>query len=120
MIPCWPCSCASGTPSVRSYEHDANSTPHSLGYIISAVFICAEYQLLGKHFREYRILRTSFWIKLAFIFVELGLAIAFGVTEYKGALNVSGYLEWIVSLVYIFYVWSVSHNQPRWMRPERH
>jgi hypothetical protein len=26
-------------------------------------------------FREYRILRASFWIKLTFIFVEIGLAI---------------------------------------------
>ena len=93
---------------------------NSLGYIFSAIFICAEYQLLGKHFREYRILRTSFWIKLAFIFVELGLAIGFAVTEYTGRLNVSGYLEWIVSLVYIFYVWSVSSDHPRRMQPERH
>ncbi|KAK0265807.1 hypothetical protein LTR91_023301 [Friedmanniomyces endolithicus] len=86
--------------------HDSMLGVFILGYIISAIFICAEYQLLGKHFREYRILRTSFWIKLSFIFVELGLAIGFAVTEYTGRLNISGYLEWIVSLVYIFYVWS--------------
>jgi uncharacterized membrane protein YbhN (UPF0104 family) len=45
------------------------------GYIVSAVFICWEYQRLGIHYREFRILRASFWIKLAFIFVEGGLAI---------------------------------------------
>ncbi|KAK6406794.1 hypothetical protein LTR81_018620 [Elasticomyces elasticus] len=78
----------------------------SAGYIISAIFICAEYQRLGIHFREYRILRASFWIKLTFIFVEGALAIAFGITEYRGNYNISAYLEWIVSLVYIFYVWS--------------
>ncbi|OQO13077.1 hypothetical protein B0A48_02541 [Cryoendolithus antarcticus] len=79
------------------------------GYIISAVFICAEYQRLGVLYREHRILRSSFWLKLAFIFVELGLAIAFGVLQ-RGrvgrALNPSAYVEWIISLIYIFYVWS--------------
>lgn len=47
----------------------------SIGYIISAIFACAEYQRLGIHFRQYRVLRASFWIKLAFIFVEIALAI---------------------------------------------
>lgn len=47
----------------------------SIGYIISAIFICAEYQRLGIHYREHRILRISFWIKLAFIIVEIALAI---------------------------------------------
>jgi hypothetical protein len=45
------------------------------GYIVSAVFICWEYQRLGIHYREHRVLRMSFWVKLAFIFVELGLAV---------------------------------------------
>lgn len=47
----------------------------SAGYVISAIFICAEYQRLGIHYREHRVLRMSFWFKLAFIFVEVGLAI---------------------------------------------
>ena len=89
-----------------------------IGYVISAIFICAEYQRLGKHFREYRILRASFWIKLAFIFIEIALAVAFGVTQYQGRYNISGYLEWIVSLVYIFYVWSVSPSHPPWPLPK--
>lgn len=48
---------------------------HSVGYIISAIFACAEYQRLGIHFRQYRILRMSFWIKLFFILTEIALAI---------------------------------------------
>ena len=76
------------------------------GYIISAVFICAEYQRLGMHFREHRILRSSFWIKLTFIFVEGGLAIAFGVLERGSSSNKAAILEWVVSLIYICYVWS--------------
>lgn len=45
------------------------------GYIVSAIFICAEYQRLGVTFREYKVLRMSFWIKLFFIFAEVALVI---------------------------------------------
>lgn len=76
------------------------------GYIISAIFICAEYQRLGVHWREHRILAISFWVKLGFIFLEGGLAIAFGVLERGSEVNKAAILEWIVSLCYIFYVWS--------------
>lgn len=44
----------------------------------------------------------SFFVKLFFIVVEVGLAIAFGVTEYKGSYNISAIFEWVVALVYIF------------------
>lgn len=54
--------------------HDKLLVVFIAGYIVSAIFVCAEYQRLGIHFREYRILRASFWIKLAFIFVEIALA----------------------------------------------
>lgn len=80
--------------------------PNRAGYIISAIFICAEYQRLGIHYREHRILAMSFWIKLMFIFVEIGLVIAFGVLQYKNHYNPAAYIEWIISLIYIFYVWS--------------
>jgi len=45
------------------------------GYIITAIFICAEYQRLGIHYREYRVLRLSFWFKLFFILVEIALVV---------------------------------------------
>ncbi len=51
------------------------TTLASLGFVLSAVCICVEYQRLGIHFRQFRVLRMSFWIKLAFIIVEVGLAI---------------------------------------------
>lgn len=76
------------------------------GYIISAIFICAEYQRLGIHHREYRHLRISFWIKLAFIFVELGLAIAFGVLGDRDHYNSAAVVEWTIAFIYTFYVWS--------------
>jgi len=87
---------------------DNADTSYSGGYIISAIFICAEYQRLGIHWREYGVLRYSFWMKLGFIFVELALAIAFAVLEYRGTYNTSAILEWTISLIYIFYVWSKS------------
>ena len=86
--------------------HDAMLGVFIGGYVISAVFICAEYQRLGIHFREHRILRISFWLKLTFIIVELSLAIAFGATQYEKHYNISAILEWIIALIYIFYVWS--------------
>jgi len=76
------------------------------GYVISAIFICWEYQRLGIHYRQYRGLAISFWIKLAFIFIEIAVAIAFGVLGDKGHYNGAAVCEWVVALIYTFYVWS--------------
>jgi len=78
------------------------------GYWVSAIFICAEYQRLGVKYREYTILAVSFWIKLFFILVELALVIAFGVLSHYKMYNEASPFEWIISLVFIFYVWSSS------------
>lgn len=45
---------------------------------------------------------ASFILKLCFIVVEVGMAVAFGVTERTGHYNISAILEWIVALIYIF------------------
>jgi len=97
-------SCVSRHWSFFSFKCHADHEICSAGYIVSAIFICAEYQRLGIHFREYRHLRLSFWTKLAFIFVELGLAIGFGVEDKKKQYNRAAILEWTISLIYIFYV----------------
>jgi hypothetical protein len=76
------------------------------GYILSAIFICWEYQRLGIHFRQDSILRYSFWVKLAFILLELALAIAFGVTQRKKMWNAAAVLEWTIAFIYFFYVLS--------------
>jgi len=76
------------------------------GYIISAIFICWEYQRLGIHFREHSILRYSFWVKLAFILLEVALAIAFGVTQHKKMWNAAAVLEWVIAFIFFFYVLS--------------
>jgi zinc transporter ZupT len=90
----------------HSNMHNAMLALFILGYVVSAIFVCAEYQRLGIHYREHSILRRSFWIKLAFILIEIGLAIGFGVTLRSGHhhRNTAGILEWVVALVYAFYV----------------
>ena len=77
-----------------------------IGYIVSAIFICWEYQRLGIHYRQHSVLRFSFWIKLFFIITEVALAIAFGVCSKKHIWNVAAVLEWTVSFIYCFYVLS--------------
>jgi len=86
--------------------HDVFLVLFIAGYVISAVFICAEYQRLGIHFRQHRVLRISFWLKLTFILVEVALAIAFGVTNFNDKYNVAAVLEWAIAFVFTFYVFS--------------
>ncbi|KXJ93147.1 Frag1/DRAM/Sfk1 family-domain-containing protein [Microdochium bolleyi] len=89
------------------------------GYWFSAVFICAEYQRLGKKYRQHRSLRISFWIKLAFIFAELALVVVFGVMNRLKHYNLAAIFEWVVSFVFTFYVlsfvvdlWPAVHTAP--------
>jgi len=77
-----------------------------IGYIVSAIFICWEYQRLGIHYREHSVLRISFWIKLFFIITEICLAIAFAVCSKKDIWNVAAVLEWVVAFIYCLYVLS--------------
>lgn len=84
--------------------HNAFLAVFIAGYVVSAIFICAEYQRLGVVFRSYRILAISFWIKLVFIFVEVILAIAFGVLQKKKHYNTAAVLEWVIALIYILFV----------------
>jgi len=74
------------------------------GYVISAIFICWEYQRLGIHFREHAHLRNSFWIKLVFILVEVVLAIAFGTCNFKDKFDAAAVLEWAIAFVFTFYL----------------
>ncbi|KAF2645986.1 hypothetical protein P280DRAFT_465728 [Massarina eburnea CBS 473.64] len=77
-----------------------------IGYVVSAIFICWEYQRLGIHFREHSVLRLSFWIKLAFIIIEAGLAIGFGISSKTHHYDTAAILEWTIAFVYFFYVLS--------------
>lgn len=93
-----------------TYHHDRLHDGFLLiflgGYILSAIFLCAEYQRLGIHYRQHRVLRISFWIKLVFIIVEIALAIVFATTAWNGHQDVAAVFEWIVALIFTFYVLS--------------
>ncbi|KAL7949192.1 Frag1/DRAM/Sfk1 family domain-containing protein [Trichoderma barbatum] len=76
------------------------------GYIISAIFICWEYQQLGLYNRQHRVLRISFWIKLTFVLVEFFLAIVFVATNWSDNQNVAAVFEWIIAFIFTFYILS--------------
>ena len=89
------------------------STKHNIfllvfiaGYTFSAIFICADYQRLGIHYRQHRILRISFWVKLAFILIEVALAVAFGVMSFTRRRNVGAVLEWVIAIIFAGYILS--------------
>lgn len=104
----------------HKHLHDAFLTVFIAGYIVNAIFICAEYQRLGIHYREFVVLRLSFWFKLAFIFIEVALAVGFGVENLHKHYNTAAVLEWVIALVFFFYVFSFFADfVPAWQDPSR-
>ncbi|KAA8652252.1 Frag1/DRAM/Sfk1 family protein [Aspergillus tanneri] len=97
-----------------------------VGYLISAILICAEYLRLGIFYRsQHRVLLASFVIKACFVVVEIALAIAFGVLPSRGHRNAAAVIEWgkeyshvpcvafptnygsvVIALIFTFYVLS--------------
>lgn len=73
------------------------------GYLISAIFICWEYQRLGIKHRQHRVLRASFWLKLTFILVEFFLAVVFASTTFTHHYDVAAVFEWIIAFVFTAY-----------------
>lgn len=96
----------------------------SAGYVISAVLICAEYLRLGIFYRsQHRILLVSFAIKLAFIIIEVGLAIGFGVcmgSHQKAKKNPGAILEWVIAFVFTGYILSFVIDLLPSVRTRRH
>jgi len=100
--------------------HDAFIGLFIGGYVICAFFVCAEYNRLGARFTQFRILRLSFWIKVAFIVIELALAIAFGILNRKKMWNTAAVVEWVIALIYTFWVISFIIDFLPAGRPEHH
>ncbi|KAK4203744.1 Frag1/DRAM/Sfk1 family-domain-containing protein [Triangularia verruculosa] len=89
------------------------------GYVLSAIFICWEYQRLGQHYKHHHHLSTSFWIKLTFVIVEILLAIAFVSCTFTKHYNAGAVLEWVIAFIFSAYVfsfvvdlWPAIHTQP--------
>ncbi|TAQ84498.1 hypothetical protein B7494_g7179 [Chlorociboria aeruginascens] len=97
-------TCANDVDHLQT--HDVCLAIFIAGYIISAIFICWEYQRLEVQYRQYRVLLISFWIKFIFIVVEAGLAIAFGVLNDRSMWNAGAIVEWTIAFIFTFYVWS--------------
>jgi len=100
--------------------HDAFLVLFLAGYIVSAIFVCWEYQRLGIHYRQHSILRISFWIKLFFIILEVALAIAFGVTQNQSKWNAAAVLEWVIAFIFFFYVLSYALDFLPALRTKHH
>ena len=90
----------------HGHLHDCLLLLFIAGYVLSAIFICAEYQRLGVHYREHRVLRMSFWIKLMFIILEVILAIVFAATTFGSHQTIAAGVEWTIALIFTFYVLS--------------
>lgn len=105
-------------------RHDGFLAMFIAGYVISAVLICAEYLRLGIFYRsQHRILLVSFAIKLAFIIIEVGLAIGFGVcmgSHQKSKKNPGAILEWVIAFVFTGYVLSFVIDLLPSVRTRRH
>jgi len=55
--------------------HDKLLIVFIIGYLLTAIFVCAEYHRLKKHQTEFRIIRYSYWLKVAWVIIFLALAI---------------------------------------------
>ena len=91
-----------------------------VGYVVSAIFVCAEYQRLGIHYRQHRILRISFWVKLFFILTEIVLAVAFVSCSWTHHYNPAAVFEWIVAFIFTLYVLSFALDLLPAVQTERH
>ncbi|OGE58144.1 hypothetical protein PENARI_c001G05175 [Penicillium arizonense] len=104
--------------------HDGFLALFIIGYVISAILICIEYLRIGIFYRhEHRILLASFFIKLAFIIIEVGLAIGFGVctgSNDTSKKDPGAILEWVIAFVFTGYVLSFMIDLLPSVRTRRH
>lgn len=86
--------------------HDGFLLLFIAGFVLSAICICAEYQRLGIHYRHHRVLRMSFWVKLTFILLAVGMAIVFVGTGWTHHKNIAAVFEWLIAIVFTGYILS--------------
>ena len=97
------CLCVSTAAKYAAFTTDVS---FSFGYIIAACCMAVERKVLSTHYPTNKILRHSFRLKLFFIFAEILLVIICGVAMYEGEWRVSVVAEWIIGLLFTFYMWS--------------
>lgn len=69
---------------------------------LSAVFTCAEYGILDRETQHKRHIVVSFYFKIVWFIIELGLAISFPTTGNRSE-NGSAVVEWTLAFIYPFY-----------------
>ncbi|KAK7972371.1 Frag1/DRAM/Sfk1 family protein [Apiospora saccharicola] len=74
------------------------------GYLSAGLFTCWEYYHLGMG----RFLRISFYAKLIFFLVEIGLATTFVVAQCRNLFDSAAILEWAIAYVFYLYIFSFS------------
>ncbi|KAL4881495.1 Frag1/DRAM/Sfk1 family-domain-containing protein [Aspergillus karnatakaensis] len=94
-----------------------------VAYLVSAILICVEYLRIGIVYRsQHRVLFASFIIKAFFVVVEIALAIAFGICGWHEPhhRNAAAVLEWVIAIVFTFYVLSFVIDLLPSVRTRRH
>lgn len=78
---------------------------------------------LPSEYRDFHVLRASFWIKLSFIITEVVLAIVFAATSFTHKKNIAAYFEWVIAFIFTFYIlsfvvdlWPARHTRRHSMR----
>ncbi|RYO87112.1 hypothetical protein DL764_008908 [Monosporascus ibericus] len=100
-------TCLSGFDTLHYPQlHNIFLVVFIVGYLLSAIFICAEFQRLGKTYRHHPWLRYSFAIKVVFILIEVGLLVGFGVATRYRLYDVPAILEWVIGFIFSFYIFS--------------
>jgi hypothetical protein len=74
----------------------------SVGYLVSAAFLCWERRKLRSNFSMHNLLAIAFYIKVVFILLEIAMGAAFCVcfARFDGPAAV---LEWTIAFVFILY-----------------
>ena len=79
---------------------------------------------MGIFYRsQHRILLVSFFVKLSFVIIEIGLAIAFGVcktSSKKSLKNPDAIIEWVIAFVFTGYVLSFAIDLLPSVRTRKH
>lgn len=96
----------------------------SIGFILNAIFVSIENQRLMIHHRRNMLIQAAFWSKLSFVLLGIALAIgmsirsvamscklliaalAFGLTSRQDKYDAAAIIEWILGVVYFFYILS--------------
>jgi hypothetical protein len=78
----------------------------SVGYLLSAAFLCAERRSLRKNINEHILLSVAFYIKVLFIVLQVAAGCGFIVcfARYNDA---AGVLEWIIASLSSLYALAI-------------